>query len=203
MDDGVHGPSTEVLLSQPPTTAGRSQQIAQSLVGQAVLPACKPAPMVHSIPVGRPQPKLSKLMAQQEQKTQASAASATFVFWDLQNTPLPAELCTLPSAALQALTKRLAAASVTVVTEVPASTKLGAGLLQALKATSGVQLLTFLKATQPAAGGTAADYELKRVSSWMQSSPCNRLNAHACWRQRRTIVTSVKMILPTLTVFAM
>lgn len=147
--------------------------------------------MSPTIPAGRPQPKLSKLMAQQEQEAQTSISSASFVFWDLQNTPLPAELCTLPSAALETLTSKLAATRFTVVTEVPASTETGAELLQALKATSGVQLLTFLKAPQQAAGGTAADYELKRVSCWMQHSACmsspgsalhRPAGQHAAWK---------------------
>ena len=121
--------------------------------------------MAPTIPAGRPQPKLSKLMAQQEQDAPGASASSKFVFWDLQNTPLPSELCTLPSAVLDTLCKELAAMRLTVVTEVPASTEPGAGLLRALKSTSGVELLSFLKGPQQAAaGGTAADYELKRVS---------------------------------------
>ena len=127
--------------------------------------------MSHSIPVGRPQPKLSKLMAQQEQETKGSVAAATFVFWNLQNTPLPAELCTLPPAALETLTSKLAATRFTVVTEVPACTETGAELLQALKATNGVQLLTLLKAPQQAAGGAATGYELKQVSCCQPACP--------------------------------
>ncbi|KAK9826590.1 hypothetical protein WJX74_004519 [Apatococcus lobatus] len=120
--------------------------------------------MPPKIPSGRPQPKLSKLMAQQaQQDPEDPSASAKFVFWDLQNTPLPAKLCTLPAAVLETLCGKLAALRVTVVTEVPASTELGAELLRALKTTSGVQLLTFLRTPQQATGCTAADYELKRA----------------------------------------
>ncbi|KAK9826681.1 hypothetical protein WJX74_009673 [Apatococcus lobatus] len=128
--------------------------------------------MPPTIPVGRPQPKLSKLVAQQEQETEGASAAAKFVFWDLQNTPLPAELCTLPLAVLNKLCKELGAARLTVVTEVPARTELGAELLRALKTTIGVQLLTFLKTPQQAAGSTAADYELKRaIQRFLLSAP--------------------------------
>lgn len=109
---------------------------------------------VPAIPSGRPQPKLSKLVVTQQ--AHEASASDKFVFWDLQNTPLPAELCTLPSAVLETLCLELAATRLTVVTEVPARTELGAELLRALKITAGVQLLTFLRTAQQAAGSTAA-----------------------------------------------
>ena len=111
-----------------------------------------------AIPAGRPQPKLSKLVAHPPSENQSK-----FVFWDLQNTPLPAELCVCATSALELLETELAAARLTVVTEVPASSQPGAELLRALSATKGVELLTFLRAQNQPALGTAADYELKRV----------------------------------------
>ena len=129
---------------------------------------------VPAIPSGRPQPRLSKLVAQQAVE---ASASDKFVFWDLQNTPLPAELCTLPSVVLETLCHGLDATRFTVVTEVPASTELGAELLRALKTTAGVQLLTFLRTAPQAAGSTAAEYELKRVSS---PSPSPGMVARKC-----------------------
>ena len=111
------------------------------------------------IPVGRPQPKLSRLLAQQALAPEKQA------FWDLQQTPLPGELCALPSAVLETLCSELGAARLTVVTEVPASTELGADLLRALNATKSVHLLSFLQQSQNGqASGRAAEYELKRVS---------------------------------------
>ncbi len=114
-----------------------------------------------SIPYGRPQPKLSKLVAEHSQ-TNATSPS-TFVFWDLQNTPLPTELCALPNAVLEALLKEFAAARLTIVTEVPASTLPGTELLKALNSVKGLEVLTFLRAPGQSSLGTAADYQLKRV----------------------------------------
>ena len=114
------------------------------------------------IPFERPQPKLSKLLAQQVSQVD-SASISKFVFWDLQNTPLPAKLCALPNAGLEILIKKFAASRLTVVTEVPASTQAGADLLKAFNSTKGIELFTFLKTPNQALSGTAADYELKRV----------------------------------------
>ena len=124
-----------------------------------------------SIPFERPQPKLSKLFAQQSPVDSSSISK--FVFWDLQNTPLPADLCALPNAGLETLTKKFAASRLTVVTEVPASTQQGADLLKALNSTNGIELYTFLQAPNQTFSGTAADYELKRVTPGCHCSCCS------------------------------
>lgn len=129
------------------------------------------------IPSGRPQPKLSKLVVQQT--LDDSVTLSKCVFWDLQNTPLPADLCAFPDLVVERLTQEFAAVRLTIVTEVPASTQPGADLLRALNSTKGVEVLTFLRGPHRAASGTAADFELKRVR--VKGSYCSLHVLHTSW----------------------
>ncbi len=122
-----------------------------------------------AIPSGRPQPKLSKLVTEQ---SLTGPVAPKFVFWDLQKTPLPAGYCVPPFAVLESLMKDLRGSRLTVVTEVPTSKQPGACLLKALKSTRGVELLTFLRASNQTTLETAADYELKRVQTSVTIGNC-------------------------------
>ena len=120
----------------------------------------------HSIPVGRPQPKLSRLLVKESSEEPGPAPEESppqnAVFWDLQQARVPPELCTAILDVLDSLCRQLGVASITIVTEVPASTLHGAQLLAALSDAKSVQLLSFLR-QQGQVGANAAEYELKRV----------------------------------------
>ncbi len=120
----------------------------------------------HVIPVGRPQPKLSRLLAKEIAVTEIAHSEIEkpqhAAFWDLQQVLVPAEFCDAVLDVLDSLCSQLGVAQVTVVTEVPATTQRGLELLSAFGDSKHVQLLTFLEQHgQPS--GTAAEFELKRV----------------------------------------